>query len=204
MDENIMIIDLTKSKNVLINLEQDKIRLSESSKQLEKVNIPFERFEAIKHTKGVVGCGLSHRKVLSENINYTQSTGLLVLEDDVELTGLTNNLVFDLPDDTDAMYLGISKYGFVPRFNGGIFESVFSANINSDYKRIFNMCSTHAIIYLSERYINSVIQTIDFCLKTDVPFDLGIASIHKNFNIVTPKNPMFFQKDQPEATRFVL
>lgn len=199
-----MIINLAKSKNLLINLEKDKVRLHESSNELNKINISFERFDALTHAKGIVGCGMSHLKLLSENKEFASSNGLLVLEDDIQLTGINTNLVFDIPKNTDAMYLGISRFGFIPRVNVGIFDSVFFSDVDDNYKRIFNMCSTHAIIYLSERYVDAVINIIEFCLKNDIAFDLGIASIHKNFNILTPKNPIFYQKDQPDATRFSL
>jgi hypothetical protein len=199
-----MIINLTKSKNILINLEKDKARLLESSNELHKVNIPFERFDAVNHTKGIVGCGMSHLKVLSENKKDGLFNGLLILEDDIQLTGFNSNIIFDVPNNTDAVYLGISKYGFVPKINVCILDSIFFSDIDGGYKRIYNMCSTHSIIYLSERYVDAVISTIDFCLKNDIAFDLGIASIHKNFNVITPKTPIFYQKEQPDATRFIL
>jgi GR25 family glycosyltransferase involved in LPS biosynthesis len=199
-----MIVDISKSKNFLINLETDKQRLTESSNELKKLNIPFDRFDAVKHTKGIVGCGMSHFNLLNQSKNLISTNNIFILEDDVQLTTLNNDLIFEIPDNTDALYLGISRFGFVPRVNVGIFDSVFSCDVDKNYKRVFNMCSTHAIVYLSQRYVDAVLNTIDFCLKNDIAFDLGIASIHKNFNILTPKNPMFFQKDQAEATRFIL
>jgi hypothetical protein len=199
-----MIIDLSKSRNFLINLDKDKKRLENSSRELNNLNIPFQRFSAIAHPKGIVGCGMSHLSLLSSNRNTLSSSPLLVMEDDIKATSSILNIVFEVPDDTDALYLGISKYGFIPSVNFGILNSVFSVDINKNYKRVFNMCSTHAIVYTSESYLNSVIDIINYCLSKDIAFDLGIASIHKNFNILTPKEPLFFQKEQQEVTHFVL
>lgn len=198
-----MIIDLLKSKNYLINLNKDKKRLEESLTQLKKIKIPVERFDAISNEKGIVGCGMSHLKLLEDNKKFIPSSHILALEDDIQLVEGSNSIIFDVPDNTDALYLGISKFGFLPKNNVGILNAVFTSNISESYKRIFNMCSTHAIVYISESYVNAVIDTINYCLKNNIAFDLGIASIHKYFNIITPQKPIFFQSDQKEVTDFI-
>ena len=45
---------------------------------------------------------------------------------------------------------------------------------------------------------------IEECLKDGTPFDLGIASLHKDFNVLTPNDPWFYQTEQPELTNFSL
>ena len=53
-------ISLKKTKNILINLDSSTDRLNFSTQILNKLQIPFNRFSAIKHDIGILGCGLSH------------------------------------------------------------------------------------------------------------------------------------------------
>jgi glycosyl transferase, family 25 len=78
-------------KIYLINLDHRKDRLIESKKEFEKLNLPFERFNAIKNENGHLGCTLSHLKILKmakeKNLDY-----VMVCEDDVEFHVNRNNL----------------------------------------------------------------------------------------------------------------
>jgi hypothetical protein len=189
---------LNDTTNVLINLDSAKDRLRSCIKTFESIDLSFTRFEAIKHENGLVGCGMSHLALLEKMIPYT-----LVLEDDV---GVTDKFVkrLPIPEGTDAIYLGVSNHGYVWQRPMGIRDTVLATQYNKDYKRVFNMCSTHAILYISDRYIKAAKEIVSNCLDTGIPFDLGLASIHRHFNILTPNDPWFYQTEQPEFTNFSL
>ena len=75
--------DLSKyiDKVVYINLDKRTDRRLEIETQLKEYDITFERFAAIPHSNGIVGCGYSHLNVLS--IARTMSyKNILILEDD--------------------------------------------------------------------------------------------------------------------------
>ena len=59
----------------------------------------------------------------------------------------------------------------------------------------------HFKLYLSERYIKACTQVIHSCLETNTAFDVGLASIHRHFNILTPNDPYFYQTEQPQYTK---
>ena len=160
--------------------------------------MPFNRFEAVEHDLGIVGCGLSHL-CLMRNIK----PGTLILEDDI---GATENAKTELsfPENTDAIYFGVSNHGYIRNQPYGYAGVVLASQETPELKRVLNMCSTHAILYLSTRYIKAVGEKIEECLKDGTPFDLGIASLHKDFNILTPNDPWFYQTEQPELTNFSL
>lgn len=68
----------------VINLDRRADRLKEITEELERIDLPFKRFQAIERNPGILGCGLSHLAVLKE----ARSLGLenvLILEDDFTL-----------------------------------------------------------------------------------------------------------------------
>lgn len=79
---NIDINDILKN-NYYINLEHRKDRNVNTINELKKIGITNpNRFNAIKHDKGIVGCGMSHIEVLkkAKKNNWDYAT---VFEDDV-------------------------------------------------------------------------------------------------------------------------
>jgi hypothetical protein len=191
-------IDLRNTTNLLVNLDKDTNRLAASTEVLGSLQIPFDRFSAIEHERGIVGCGMSHHRLLSSIKPNT-----LILEDDIAKTDYANNILPAVPEGVDAIYLGVSRYGFVNR-PFALEDTVLAARYDQNYKKIYNMCSTHAILYLSQRYIDACSKIIQDCLDNNIPFDLGLATLHRYFNILTPNEPMFYQDGQEWATNIAL
>ncbi len=191
-------IKLTDTKNLLINLDRAPERLEKSTKVLTDLEIPFERFSAVEHSQGIIGCGLSHQKLLSEIKPNT-----LIMEDDIGSMPQAPNVLLDIPEEAHAVYLGVSNHGYINR-PFGVADCVLAAQYSQKYKRVFNMCSTHAILYLSQDYIDAAHEMTTKCLKEGRPFDLGLAALHRYFCILTPNEPYFYQTEQPELTRFSL
>lgn len=191
-------IDLRNTTNLLVNLDKDTNRLASSTKVLGSLQIPFDRFSAIKHERGIVGCGMSHQKLLSEIKPNT-----LILEDDIGATQAAVGILRNIPEEADAIYLGISNHGYINK-SMGVAGTVLATQYTQDYKRVFNMCSTHAILYLTQRYIDAAHDIVTNCLKQGLPFDLGLAAIHRHFTVLTPNDPFFYQVEQQSFTRFTL
>ena len=93
-----------------INLEHRKDRKEHVEKQLASVNLPIERFNAIRLTNGALGCSMSHLKCL-ETAKKNNWTHLLICEDDIEFTnpGLftqqLNSFLEKHQDDWDVVLL---------------------------------------------------------------------------------------------------
>jgi len=192
------VIDLRHTTNILINLDEATDRLASSTKVLDSLQIPFDKFSGIKHERGIVGCGMSHHKLLTSIKPNT-----LILEDDIAKTDYASYTLPTIPENTDAIYLGVSRWGFVNK-TFAVIDTVLAARYDQNYKRIFNMCSAHAILYISQRYIDACSRTSKDCLDRNIPWDLGIAALHRYFNILTPNEPMFYQFEQERDTNFVL
>ena len=72
------------------------------------------------------------------------------------------------------------------------------------FKRVFNMCATHSILYLTDKYKNAAEDIVHKCLAKGIPFDLGLASIHRHFVVLTPNKPFFYQQGQEPFTNLEL
>ena len=71
-------------KNVhYINLEERKDRKELVESELNELGWEYERFNAIKNEIGIIGCGMSHLKLIKlakeKNLDY-----IVVLEDDIQ------------------------------------------------------------------------------------------------------------------------
>lgn len=192
-------ISLKDTTNLLINLEKDNDNLKNSADVLGGLGIPFDRFNAIEHSLGIVGCGLSHLSLMK-----TIKPNTLILEDDIKATDKVE-IDIKYPEEADAIYLGVSNHGYIRSHpTQGFRGVVLASQYTSRWKRVLNMCSTHAILYLSERYIKAVSSKIEYCVHNGIAFDVGIASLHKDFIVLTPNDPGFYQTDQPNFTNLSL
>lgn len=155
---------------------------------------------------------------------------LLILEDDVEFTGEIN---CEIPENTDAVYLGISKDAGHPTENTHNGPSIYK-DFNNSQVQIINMLSGHAILYLSRRYKEAVINILENHLKKHMvvyPLDpklrikLGSTKIidkgfwyndvlfsrlQSSFLVLANKKPSFYQSnkfnthDLESKTKFII
>tara|TARA_R110000765_G_scaffold66489_1_gene128797 strand:+ start:217 stop:792 length:576 start_codon:yes stop_codon:yes gene_type:complete len=189
----------------VVNVDSATEALEECTELLNVLNIPFERFSANTtpspenpYGKHYVGCAMSHLTLLR-----SMKPNTVVFEDDIIPTQHIKTK-FSIPEDTDAVYLGVSNHGTIRNNNYGYAGIVLASQETNEFKRIYNMCSTHAMLFLSQKYIDAAADAIAVGLKNQIPCDVALASIHKDFKILTPNSPYFYQKDQPDLTNFSL
>lgn len=72
-------------KAYYINLDERPERRQQIEEELLRINLDFERFPAIKHKIGALGCTLSHIKALERGIS-TGAAHILMFEDDFIFT----------------------------------------------------------------------------------------------------------------------
>ena len=121
----------------------------------------------------------------------------ILLEDDVELTEWANlDMGFDIPENTDAFYLGFSRLGasYIYNSNNG-YDSVEIKHLDDRYIKIINMLGTHAILYLSKKFKTVVYDLMKSSITTGIISDVNIARIQKDYNIFAYKYPFFYQSE---------
>ena len=114
---------------------------------------------------------------------------VIILEDDVAYTG---NSMFEIPEDTDAFYLGLSECAAHPTnyHLGG--TSQFTC-VSRHTVRVQNMLSAHAIYYKSRRYKEAVIERMQWAFASNLTNDVSLARLQPSFNIYAGTVPMFYQ-----------
>lgn len=95
-------------KVICINLKRRVDRWNEALKECEKIGVIPERFEAIEHENPVIGCALSHFKIMETHAYFKEP--ILVLEDDIKFINnakeILDKYLKEIPADYDLAYLG--------------------------------------------------------------------------------------------------
>ena len=191
-----MVIDLREITTVWINLDRATKNAAMMDarfrhhrfknthrKSAREIAPPHGTPDTIKH---YVGCAQSHIDIL-DDVNYSHP--LLILEDDAEFTPDFYPMI-EVPDDTDAVYLGTSAGN--PHY--------LTNRVNKYYMRIGKILATHAILYLNPEYKKAVSDIAKiFAYRLKVPFDNGCALLQERFNVLTPNKPFFVQAYERES-----
>jgi hypothetical protein len=145
--------------------------------------------------------------ILKNNLN---DEPFILLEDDCE-PFLTLDAMTEItfPEDTDAFYLGFSRYGGSKTRNHWEGNSVIE-NYSPTHIRVLNMLTTHAVLYKSRRYKEAVIQTMNGIIgKLGYFNDVALSRIQSSYRVYGYYYPFFYQSPKfgnqtsvKEATSF--
>ena len=143
----------------------------------------------------LAGCSLSHYNALHEI-----DPPFIVFEDDCKVKNFSSTI--NIPDDADAVYLGISSWG---RMNSHSGPFVQYEDLGDGLLRIYNMLSAHAILYLNQEYVSLCSRISEQATSIADHQDIGFAEIQRYFNVYAFDDPMFYQSssngtDQPLTT----
>ena len=196
-----MKIDLREIPAVYINLEQDTEKNETISSMLSSMGFKtIERSEGVLDSDNhVAGCSKAHHKALT-----TFRAPFILFEDDCVLYEENFQPIVELPDDADALYLGISSWG---RMNGhnGQYIQYDEFEEHSNLLRIYNMLGGHSVVYLSDFYIEmcaKVAHHAGYVIKNYQ--DIGFAEIQRFFNVYSLNNPLFYQTSNDLGTKHSL
>lgn len=190
-----MKINLKTTPVIYINMDKD-VNRNESMKDL------INEFGFTKHFRSsgtytpgdsLKGCATSHNNILS-----SIKSKAIILEDDCVIK---NNIsTIEVPDDADAVYLGLSEWGYtkdVSKLGNFKFEMV---NGYPGVYKVNGMLATHAILYISKEYIKMCERVAEYSSKNSVHVDQGFARIQRYFNVYAIADPIFYQHSNTEAT----
>jgi hypothetical protein len=197
-----MKVDLRQTRTLVISCAGEDSRRSHVHAQLSRVGMRCEFVDGIRCQPGVVGCALSHLKILTD---LADALPLLVLEDDCSLARAFLPEL-DIPPEADLAYLGVSVWGVFPEVHPyGIPMASIATRHGDRWLRLHNMLSTHALLYLTPGVVRAARDAIIRCLVDSIPFDVGFALLQKQWLALTPSEPYFFQdarfRGAEEATR---
>lgn len=124
--------------------------------------------------------------------NHLNDEPVLILEDDVNIYKFDDVLV--VPLGADAVYLGLSVHGAHPTLDTNITDGVKKQYINEQFSKVLNMLSTHAILYISEKYKRAVIDILNLIVGWNS--DVVVSRYQPVFNVYCVNTPMFYQNDE--------
>lgn len=154
-----------------------------SARRIPPPNIPKVKLRAFG--SHFVGCGQSHLDCMAS----VTGSPLLILEDDAMVTNQFSHTI-TVPDDTDAVYLGVS--------HGNAKQIIIDTH--TGWYKIMGMLASHAILYLSDRYLSAARNIITESIYTrNIPLDNGLAYLQSKFNVLALPLPMFVQADSRES-----
>ena len=114
----------------------------------------------------------------------------VILEDDISISEWEDNII--VPENSDLIYLGVSKAGMKDTKHC---YNVFTSEVEgfSDLLKIYNMCSTHAILVcnLKGAMLIQKCVTEDYYRKRG--WDMSLAHMQPHYNIYALKEPIFYQ-----------
>ena len=180
-----MNLELNDIPAIYINLEKD-VDKNESMKSMLN-DCGFKNIIRVdaEYTPDnpLAGCSLSHYNALHEI-----DPPFIVFEDDCKVKNFSSSI--NIPDDADAVYLGISSWG---RMNSHSGPFVQYENLRSGLLRIYNMLSAHCVLYLDEEY-TSLCRRISYnSYETAQHQDIGFAEIQRYYNVYAFDQPFFYQ-----------
>ena len=184
-----MRINLTRIRTYYINMHSDKQKNKNTKNLLESLGFKsITRCPGFKADGFISGSGAAYQNVLMSRC--ARGEPFTLVEDDIKLTHFDH--IIDVPDDADAVYLGVSKMGFV---DGKHEELLLVSNVEGyeHLYRIHNMLATHAVVYLNMDYVKSTILAAQNYLEQGLPHDLGIAENMQNWKVYALNKPMFIQ-----------
>lgn len=181
-----MKLDLREISAIYINLKEH----GEKNENMQRILKECE-FKNIIRVEGVsrpdntvAGCASAQYKGLCE-----LDPPFILFEDDCMIKNFKPEI--EVPDEADAVYLGISSWG---RMNSHSGPYVQYEHVYDDLYRVYNMLGGHAILYLTEEYVK-MCQRICYHAGYVIEnhSDIGIAEIQRWFNVYAFNDPFFYQ-----------
>jgi hypothetical protein len=190
------IVDITNIPVLWTTCDKSKDRHKPMQDMLEVLSIKADKINGPITTPYTIGVAQGYLEALSK-----YEPPFLILEDDATLTETNPNTKFAITEKIDALYLGTSIYGRLQRMTrpGGVI-----AADDGNYMRVFNMLGFHAVLYLTENYVDHVKKTLKSFIENPVGgCDDPIAETMWRYNVYSVKKPIYYQKDgrSDNATR---
>ena len=182
-----MKVDITKLPAYYMNIDAEVDRKVKTEAVLKSAGIESPtRVSAVAHPVKKLGCSASHHKILG---NREVQVPFVVFEDDLVYSGAP--LVYDIPDDADALYLGPTQWGRYMEHIGPFTH--FKKTEYEGILRVYNMLMAHAIVYLNENFRDHCERIAKMASEGRHHIDQGFADAMRVYNVYTVDRPVFSQ-----------
>ena len=184
-----MNLDLRDIPVLYINMDKDVEKRERIENHIDRLGFKTKiRVPGVVHRDGpLAGCALAQYNAL-----YEVDPPFIILEDDA--TPFDYNPIISIPDDADALYLGISSWGRMNSHSGPFVQwEYYFKEVDINLLRVYNMLSTHAILYLNPEYISVCKKIAYHHQEINEHVDIGFTDIQKYYNVYAFNQPLFYQ-----------
>lgn len=133
-----------------VNLDEREDRKELAEKEFDKLGIHPQRFSAIKHKNGAVGCYLSHLNILK--IAEAKKENVLIFEDDVQFIGDYNEVINKAMDELDDLDWHMGYFG------GNILRPAYQ--VTPHWAQVSHCQSTHAY-FVHKNFVPSLVAFLE-------------------------------------------
>ena len=182
-----------------INMDSATERREQMEQRLEELGLNHIRVSGVACSTVAEGCAKSQLSILENN-----KPPFIILEDDCGIISESlNHKISDLyTSDMDCLYLGVSSCGSCFKLNKYAAERMTEPThceptANPNIIKIHHMLSLHAVLYLTQSYIDAAIKEIKKYQRLNWHCDVACAEIQKQYNVCALNPPLFFQ-DEPK------
>lgn len=207
---DIYYINLNEHKDRDVDFNNRMINSGFSKSRINRIE--GIRKSGIPQDSVFVGCFHSQLKTLKTAVK--KGSPFIILEDDATINYIPEKI--SVPNNSDVVYIGISSWGFVPQPDGNLagINKIIYDRVDNDVARIFNMLSSHAILYINMDYVKSLIDELEKNMKGEqiisrsngvnlkyygqnmLPCDVIMANMQYKANAFALRDPVFYQDDK--------
>jgi hypothetical protein len=183
-----MIINLKDLQVAYINLEDYPNKNQTMINMLNKFELNYSRVEG-EQSLEYDPISIAHLKALEAGAD-------LILEDDCLPTEYYRDS-FEVPDDADVVYLGISTG------TTGAHEPKYE-KLSDDVYKLNDMTTAHAILYVTEAGRQWLRNSHDLTAEEKIGFDVATAKLMPTVNVYGLNKPLWYQHHIAEQTNMTL
>lgn len=184
-----MIINIAETPSILINSKSQPWRLATCTALFNSLGFaPFYKQEVVVNPLRKVSIAMSH---LAAAVKKTPP--FIIYEDDIAVNPSVTSFIIEVPDDTDAVYLGVSKNGahcMLDTVHGALF-SPFSDTL----AKVEETFCAHAILFVSQRAIDAQVTAIAEAFEIGEAQDVRVTRALAKLNTYCTIDPFFYQND---------
>lgn len=115
----------------------------------------------------------------------------VLLEDDVKRKREIPETI-TIPDDTDILYIGLSKWGMKDS-NQTSMDIVCYKDVDESVIQLWNMLSLHGIVICSLRGLLAIQRCMTEAYIKQIPWDIYICQIQPYYKIYALRDPLVYQ-----------
>lgn len=188
------ILSLKQLKWYYLNTEARKIHKEHIESVLNQYNLSFQRIEGPVHpnryTSGAIGMAI----IVETHLKTEPFQPFIILEDDVSWYSSDPNFTIEIPEDTDAVHIGISNAFCLPHIRECLGHPLKKRHPKFNHLfRIYNMLSLHGIVILTEKYAKAFQAKMFEAAVAGYCWDTYSVTLQVPFNIYALEKPLVFQ-----------